>query len=184
MGDESDNSESGSERKKKKTKKDKKVKSAVKTTEDKSTNGVSLPDDKICDEDHVVLHNQETFEDCISNLENVLVKADKLTNNEHEQGTDKADNDNKDDKDLREILKAKSSLNSASNMNVKPVQKRRKIWTTFHQTNMKITKKKTVLTYMSIVNMMRWLDHQIKKGKNLKGLKDIQILGQMTKVQR
>merc|ERR1712126_526537 len=109
-----------------KTKKDKKVKSAVKTTEDKSTNGVSLPDDKVCDEDHVVLHNQETFEDCISNLENVLVKADKLTNNEHEQGIDKADNDNKDDKDLREILKAKSSLNSASNMNVKPVAKEEK----------------------------------------------------------
>ena len=108
-------------------------------------NGSTIADDRVGEEfeDHVVLHNQETFEDCISNLEHVLVKADKLTNNESEPSindqhntdipsgenvevskweknevdpSNKDDNESKADRDLREILKAKSSLSSITNI--------------------------------------------------------------------
>merc|ERR1711944_342159 len=53
--------------------------------------------------------------------EDVLVKADKLTNDESEQNINRGDNESKEDKDLREILKAKSSLNNASTKNEKSV---------------------------------------------------------------
>ena len=120
-----DHSESGQEKKKKKSKKDRKLKSVVKSSNDTLNNGVSSTDNNACNdfEDHVVLHNQETFEDCISNLEQVLVKSDAHTNDDTEQGMDKGANDCKEDKDLREILKAKSSLSSATNINNKTVIK-------------------------------------------------------------
>jgi len=140
-----DHSETGQEKKKKKSKKDKKVKSIVKGGEPNAMNGSTIADDRVGEEfeDHVVLHNQETFEDCISNLEHVLVKADKLTNNESEPSindqhntdipsgenvkvskwekndvdpSNKDDNESKADRDLREILKAKSSLSSITNI--------------------------------------------------------------------
>ena len=88
-------------------------------------------------EDQVDLHNQETFEDHISNLEQVLETNHACTNNiktgkalnvdtniatvpevskwERSDGDDTAreeDNSSKEDRDLREILKAKSSLSS------------------------------------------------------------------------
>ena len=89
----------------------------------------------------MVLHNQETFEDHINNLEQVLETSDMRTSNstqrsrgdkqsnveqvipavpevskwERSDGDDTAredENSSKEDRDLREILKAKSSLSS------------------------------------------------------------------------
>merc|ERR1712223_1815339 len=69
---------------KEKRKKEKKIKSVVKSSNDTLNNGVSSTDNNACNdfEDHVVLHNQETFEDCISNLEQVLVKSDAHINDD------------------------------------------------------------------------------------------------------
>lgn len=151
-----DQSDTGTEKKKKKAKKEKKLKATIghdtldsetrpKSPEDQTDNTDSaIKDEKTCDDDYddqVVLHNQETFEDHISNLEQVLEtsdirpsngaqrsKGDKQTNIEQiipavpevskwerSDGDDTAredENSSKEDKDLREILKAKSSLSN------------------------------------------------------------------------
>lgn len=152
-GNESGNqSETGTEKKKKKIKKDKKskpvvehdtleIKTHLKAKEDPTNNGSTVAEEKHGKEeyeDQVDLHNQETFEEHISNLEQVLETNDAGTNNikqqgktsnvetniatapevskwERSDGDDTAreeDNSSKEDRDLREILKAKSSLSS------------------------------------------------------------------------
>ena len=149
-----DQSETGAEKKKKKVKKDRKSKTVIEPdeleskTELKSVEGQNdavTKNENACTEeyeDQVVLHNQETFEDHILNLEKVLETSDnhapKLTprskteNNGGEDSIAKApdvskwersdgdetekegQNSSKEDKDLREILKAKSSLTSVA----------------------------------------------------------------------